>query len=123
MISTLVDDAIAANLRLGITGFLLFDGTYFLQTIEGPTIETLNLFLRIADDTRHTDVVPFAVEKIADRRFPDWQMQYVSPKKARQIVPDLEYFDFSDDRLKEIHDQVSALSNTFIATEEGKPKS
>ena len=49
------------NQQLGITGLLLFDGTYFMQTIEGPPRETRTVFVQIASDKRHAEVVPFGI--------------------------------------------------------------
>ena len=98
------------NARFGITGILLFDGTYFMQTIEGPLDETSTLFTRIVNDRRHDDVVPFGVSKIETRSFPDWTMELIGPETASRIVPDMADFDFTDRRLSQVHKTVTDLA-------------
>lgn len=98
------------NAELGITGILLFDGIYFMQTIEGPVESTGNLFTRIVTDGRHDDVVPFGVSKIAKRSFPDWNMELIGPEAVAHIVPDMEEFDFTDRRLIQVHEAVRRIA-------------
>lgn len=98
------------NARLGITGILLFDGTYFMQTIEGPTDDTSLLFTRIVNDGRHHDVVPFGISKIETRTFPDWTMHLIGPETASRIVPDMIDFDFTERRLSQVHQTVKDMA-------------
>lgn len=98
------------NAELGITGILLFDGTYFMQTIEGPLDNAASLFARIVDDGRHDEVVPFGVAKIAKRAFPDWTMELIGPEVTADIVPDMEEFDFTDRRLRLVHKAVMNIA-------------
>lgn len=61
----------------GITGLLLFDGTRFLQIVEGAEGAVDNLVERLRMDPRHS---AFEVrdERFVDRRsFPDWSMELV----------------------------------------------
>ncbi|GHF73138.1 BLUF domain-containing protein [Seohaeicola zhoushanensis] len=98
------------NAELGITGILLFDGTYFMQTIEGPLDNSATLFARIVEDGRHDEVVPFGVAKIATRAFPDWTMELIGPEVTADIVPDMEEFDFTDRRLRLVHKAVMNIA-------------
>lgn len=98
------------NVELGITGILLFDGTYFMQTIEGPLDNSATLFARIVEDGRHDEVVPFGVAKIAKRAFPDWTMELIGPEVTADIVPDMEEFDFTDRRLRLVHKAVMNIA-------------
>lgn len=102
-IGAILGESRTRNRRLGITGLLLYDGIYFMQTIEGPREETTDVFVKIAGDNRHTDVVPFGIGEIAERTFPDWRLKLIGPRAAARIVPDMEEFDFSDRRLGEVH--------------------
>lgn len=104
VLPSLIAQARAANLRLGVTGMLMFDGTHFMQTLEGPETETIELFLRILEDTRHTLITPFGIKRIEERRFPSWQMLQLDIEQSCTIAPDLDDFDFSERRLLEIHD-------------------
>jgi len=59
----------------GVTGLLLFDGSRFLQIIEGAESAIDNLVARLRRDPRHS---AFEVrdERFVDRRsFADWSME------------------------------------------------
>lgn len=59
----------------GITGLLLFDGSRFLQIVEGAEEAVDNLVERLRMDPRHS---AFEVrdERFVERRsFPDWSME------------------------------------------------
>ena len=72
----LLFDARAFNRENGITGLLLHHGGQFMQLIEGEQHEVQRLYRRIAEDSRHRDVV-LEVNAPADQRlFPQWQMGY-----------------------------------------------
>ena len=72
----LLFDARAFNRENGITGLLLHHGGQFMQLIEGDQHEVQRLYRRIAEDSRHRDVV-LEVNAPADQRlFPQWQMGY-----------------------------------------------
>lgn len=61
----------------GISGLLLFDGSRFLQIVEGAEDAIDNLVERLRMDPRHS---AFEVrdERYVDRRsFPDWSMELV----------------------------------------------
>jgi hypothetical protein len=72
----------------GISGLLLFDGSRFLQIVEGAEDAVDNLVERLRMDPRHS-AFELRDERHVDRRsFPDWSMELVrvSPGfgKARQ---------------------------------------
>ena len=64
------------NLRLGITGLLLYDAEHFFQLIEGEDAVVDTLFRAIAADTRHRDVRVLSEGPIARRSFAAWSMDY-----------------------------------------------
>lgn len=105
----------AKNQRLGITGILLFDGTHFLQTIEGPKAETSSVFVEILEDCRHFDVVPFGISEIRERMFPEWTMKLIGPHATARIIPDMEEFDFSDRRLALVHVDAKNIAARSLA--------
>jgi hypothetical protein len=94
-----VDDIVAEshsrNEARGITGILLFDGEFFMQTIEGPAASTRALFVSIIEDDRHENVVPFFICEIEGRDFPDWHMEFLEPGETAKILPDMKKFNFS----------------------------
>jgi hypothetical protein len=72
----LLFDARAFNRENGITGLLLYHEGRFMQLIEGDQHEIQRLYRRIAQDSRHRDVI-LEVNAPADQRlFPQWQMGY-----------------------------------------------
>lgn len=114
-VRSILSESHARNARHDVTGLLLFDGTYFLQTIEGPTDDTSSIFLKIVSDKRHVDVVPFGVGRINERVFPDWRMKLIGPNATARIVPDMHEFDFSDRRLEEVHRRAREAARRQLA--------
>ncbi|WP_051203161.1 BLUF domain-containing protein [Sediminimonas qiaohouensis] len=62
------------NAKAGLTGALIYDNHTFLQWIEGEATEIREVFERISNDPRHTDIKLMLVRKLDDRWFPDWSM-------------------------------------------------
>lgn len=61
----------------GISGLLIFNGTHFLQWIEGPPQAIDDLIVRLKRDPRH-DGFEIREEAMADERlFGDWSMELV----------------------------------------------
>lgn len=102
------------NARCGLTGLLMYDGVYFMQTIEGPFEDVGAVFLKILGDPRHMDVVPFGISEIETRAFPDWQMRLLGREMTNRIVPDMADFDFDDRRLGLIHDSARAAIQNHL---------
>jgi len=65
------------NALEGITGLLIFNGTHFLQIIEGAPNAIDDLVERLRRDPRHNGL-EVREERIVDHRsFPDWSMELV----------------------------------------------
>lgn len=62
------------NSRDGLTGFLLFDRTWFLQVLEGERARLMSTYERIQRDPRHSDVTLIALRDTKARSFPTWSM-------------------------------------------------
>ncbi len=62
----------------GITGLLCYSDGIFMQALEGGRDAVNRLYLRIASDARHTDVVLLSYEEINERRFAGWAMGQVN---------------------------------------------
>ena len=58
-----------------ITGFLLQDGDFFLQLLEGPPLKVEGLLAVIERDARHCDMEILFDATAEDRWFPDWAMK------------------------------------------------
>jgi hypothetical protein len=65
------------NTRAGLTGVLLFDGTNFLQAIEGRIDDVEALFETIACDLRHEEIELIEFKPIATRDYRSFPMAYV----------------------------------------------
>jgi FAD-dependent sensor of blue light len=61
----------------GITGLLVFNGTHFLQIVEGAHDAIDDLLERLRRDPRHTGLEVRDERKVARRSFPDWSMELV----------------------------------------------
>jgi len=61
----------------GITGLLVFNGTHFLQIIEGAKDAINELVERLRLDRRHSGFEIRDQHSIDARSFPDWSMELV----------------------------------------------
>lgn len=62
------------NWKSDITGALMFDEQWFIQTLEGERAKVWETFERIREDERHTGVVIAEVVDIEKRIFANWWM-------------------------------------------------
>ena len=83
-------EAARQNALDGITGLLVFNGTHFLQILEGSDDAIEDLLQRLRRDRRH-EAVEVRDERMIDQRlFGDWSMELVRVKgryiEAREQV-------------------------------------
>ena len=69
--------SIARNLNAldGVTGLLLYDGSRFLQIVEGAEAAIDNLLERLRRDRRHSALEVRDERFVEQRSFPDWSME------------------------------------------------
>ncbi|HOO21059.1 MAG TPA: BLUF domain-containing protein [Kiritimatiellia bacterium] len=65
------------NKPLGITGALCYSPRGFLQILEGPAGPVNELFRRIVQDKRHSNVTLLEYVHIPFRDFENWSMAYI----------------------------------------------
>lgn len=65
------------NALEGVTGLLIFNGTHFLQIVEGAPHAVDDLVERLRRDRRHSGIEIRDQREIAERSFPDWSMELV----------------------------------------------
>jgi hypothetical protein len=70
------------NVVTGVTGVLLFDGTTFVQAIEGERGEVEDLYESIARDPRHEEIELIECRPIAARGYRPDPMAYVDGPDA-----------------------------------------
>lgn len=63
----------------GVTGVLLLRGNQIFQVLEGERLVISDLYNRIAQDERHSNVVIYGVQEIQKRDFTNWAMGYIAP--------------------------------------------
>lgn len=73
----LLNDALARNENLDITGLLLHRDDSFFQVMEGEKEDVLEIFNSIRRDTRHHRVKVLFEGEVEEREFPDWRMGFV----------------------------------------------
>jgi hypothetical protein len=67
-------DASAQNRIADVTGVLLYDGTSFLQYLEGPDEGVASVFDRIKSSSRHADIRVLFSGEVSERYFWNWSM-------------------------------------------------
>ena len=72
------------NAETGLTGVLLFDGTRFLQAIEGETGAVETAFENIACDRRHEEIELLEFKPIPRRDYPNSPLAYIDGLSAEQ---------------------------------------
>ncbi|MGB0866731.1 MAG: BLUF domain-containing protein, partial [Granulosicoccaceae bacterium] len=88
------------NSSQGICGMLCYESNWFLQTLEGERDAVNELFLEIADDVRHDDVVIISYEYIDECIFPDWHMGYSANSGAvSDLLKSFGHADFEPEQL------------------------
>ena len=81
-IDALTREAERFNRESDVTGVLLFDGSRFLQYIEGPEDALWKVYSRILDATSHCEMMELGQGQISGRRFPYWSMRLVPAGEA-----------------------------------------
>ena len=64
------------NIRLNITGVLLYNEGQIMQIIEGENAAIIELFEKIKIDKRHKDIVKIVDFKMQERCYEDWSMAF-----------------------------------------------
>ena len=64
------------NLRLGVTGLLVYKDGNFMQVLEGDKPVVLDLYATISADPRHHDGIIILEEEIEKPVFADWSMGF-----------------------------------------------
>lgn len=75
-INAIWEISISKNRQNGVTGLLVFDGSRFLQAIEGERATVKATMDRIGRDGRHNSVDIVCDRPIAAPQFGSWSMDY-----------------------------------------------
>ena len=71
------------NEKTRITGILCYSKKDFIQVLEGPEKNVLNLYTKIADDTRHQRCKLVSIDLSDKRIFDRWSMGYISVSDSK----------------------------------------
>lgn len=81
-LDALAADAARFNRVAGVTGVLLYDGSRFLQYLEGPDDGVASVYERIVHATAHTAVQELASGRVPSRHVPYWSMRWLPVSDA-----------------------------------------
>jgi hypothetical protein len=73
------------NVKLGITGMLLYKDGNFMQLLEGEEPVVLKLFAAIGRDPRHCGTTILIQGALAERQFSDWSMGFCDLNAADAV--------------------------------------
>ena len=76
------EKAAKKNKARDITGFIVYNEKYFLQIIEGNKDTINNLYEKIIQDVRHTDILLLGTKDLENRDFEEWNLGYVDSDKV-----------------------------------------
>lgn len=85
------------NSKKNITGLLHYNGDHFLQVLEGGRADCSAIYHRIAQDTRHINIIMMQATPARERLFPTWSMGLHEGMDDRTSAIFLRYF--SSDRI------------------------
>jgi hypothetical protein len=82
----LLEDARDFNLKVGVTGVLLYSDGNFMQYFEGSEDAVRETYGRIRTSKRHKGIIEVLNERIAQRSFADWQMGFAQPTQSELLA-------------------------------------
>jgi len=82
-LAQLATDVTLRNKALNISGLLLYDGTYFLQVLEGEDTVVDGLYTALGKDQRHTDLVLLLRDPIPHTHFSDFKMNTLDVRQTQ----------------------------------------
>jgi hypothetical protein len=101
----------------GITGLLVFNGTHFLQIIEGAAPATDDLLARLRRDPRHFGLEVRDERAVEERSFPDWSMELVRVNadyfEARNVIRDRVPGTVAEDVRQRLFQMTELISGTI----------
>jgi hypothetical protein len=84
------------NSKNNVTGCLLYHNKVFLQLLEGEKETVENLFEKIKEDKRHSNIILVVKEGVNKRLFTDWSMAFhelnSSKMSINQFIKDINFF-------------------------------
>ena len=104
------------NALEGITGLLIFNGTHFLQIIEGAPNAIDDLVERLRRDPRHNGLEIREERMVDSRSFPDWSMELVRVSAGYFEAKDTLSSRLPKETSQEVRDRVIRMTETISGT-------
>lgn len=113
------------NKAYGISGILLFNRQFFLQTIEGSRPRINQLLTNLINDQRHTELRIVDSLQLSQRQWDKWSMAYATPSEKNQTF----YLKYSTTKAfnpyimsaESIHQLLNELGNSSMKPAEEEP--
>jgi hypothetical protein len=104
------------NALEGITGLLIFNGTHFLQIIEGAPNAIDDLVERLRRDPRHHGFEIRDQRGIEHRSFPDWSMELVRVSASYFEAKDTVSDRLPDGTASDVRERVIRMTEAISGT-------
>lgn len=72
------------NLKIDVTGMLLYEGGNFMQVLEGPDSRVSEIADKISGDPRHTGMLTLLRQNVEERQFASWSMAFQNIAKLSE---------------------------------------
>ncbi len=105
--------AATRNVKFGVTGFLNYNGTEFIQLVEGEIAHINQLEINLKKDERHHNFIELLREPIEKACFPHWSMQML--RVARKDLPEATRQTLASPTLSELSGKVPGEGGRIIA--------
>lgn len=86
----LLEDAVYINKSKEITGVLFYDYGVFGQILEGQAKDVESVWLKISRDIRHKDIRILEVNRIKERNFSNWSMNFHGSERLNKFPAQLQ---------------------------------
>ena len=83
-VTRILEQAQQNNERNGITGALVFNHNYFLQSIEGARPVINGLLRKLVQDERHHSLQVIECREVEQRHWSKWSMKYLIPSEENK---------------------------------------
>ena len=80
--SSILEASFRNNRAVNVGGTLFVGAGYFMQCLEGPRDAVNDTYARILRDPRHSRLTLLQYERIVQRRYAGWAMNYISEREA-----------------------------------------
>ncbi|MEI7531555.1 MAG: BLUF domain-containing protein [Betaproteobacteria bacterium] len=82
-----------ANMKLGVSGILVYKDNSFMQVLEGKKNSVTALFKKIETDLRHQEVTLLNEVELEKADYRDWSMTFLNPdtKKFTNVASAFKY--------------------------------